>query len=43
VTAKKLRVKSIIHPLLWFLRGDTNVKSLNAQGVTFSFTCGRGG
>ena len=33
LTTKKLHLKSIIHELIWFLRGDTNIKYLKDNGV----------
>lgn len=33
-TTKKLHTRSIIHELLWFLRGETNIASLKAEGVS---------
>src|ERR1700744_2109223 len=34
VTTKRLHIKSIVHELIWFLNGDTNIAYLNANGVS---------
>ena len=34
LTTKRLHLRSIIHELLWFIRGDTNARSLQAEGVS---------
>ena len=34
LTTKKLHYKSIIYELLWFIKGDVNIKFLNDNGIT---------
>ena len=35
ITSKKVHLKSIIHELLWFLKGETNIDYLIENGVSF--------
>ena len=38
LTTKKLHINSIVHELLWFVKGDTNIKYLNDNGVKINIT-----
>ena len=41
LTTKKLHLRSIIHELLWFIRGDSNIAYLKENGVTHLGRVGR--